>query len=81
MARQIGGTKKISGFPNHFEYVCGVRQVGVLDTEARCGVNMVASLLEENGNRPVEFLLGDITTFKVVLANADVMENGSNYSM
>ncbi len=42
------------------------------------GVNMVASLLEENGFRAVEFLLGDMTTFKVVVANADVIENGTN---
>lgn len=39
---------------------------------------MVASLLEENGIRPAEFLLGDMTTFKVVVANADVIENGTN---
>jgi hypothetical protein len=41
------------------------------------GVNMV-SLLEDNGSRPTEFLLGDMTTFKVVITNADVIENGTN---
>ena len=38
------------------------------------GVNTVASLLEENGSKPAQFLLGDMTTFKVVVTNADVIE-------
>ena len=42
------------------------------------GVNTVSTLLEENGNTPAEFLLGDYTTFKVVVQNADVIGNDTN---
>ena len=42
------------------------------------GVNTVSTLLEENKSNPAEFLLGDYTTFKVVVQNADVIENGSS---
>jgi len=42
------------------------------------GVNTVSALLEENGSKPATFLLGDITTFKVVVSNADVIENGAD---
>ena len=42
------------------------------------GVNTVSTLLEENGSFPAEFLLGDYTTFKVVVQNTDVIENGTN---
>lgn len=41
-------------------------------------VNTVSTLLEDNGSSPVEFLLGDYTTFKVVVKNADSIENGTN---
>lgn len=41
------------------------------------GVNTVATLLEENGNSPAKFILGDITTFKVLVENADVIGNGT----
>ena len=42
------------------------------------GVNTVSTLLEENKSNPAEFLLGDYTNFKVVVQNADVIENGTN---
>lgn len=42
------------------------------------GVNTVSTLLEENKSNPAEFLLGDYTTFKVVVKNADVIECGTN---
>ena len=42
------------------------------------GVNSVSTLLEENKSNPAEFLLGDYTTFKVVVQNADVMESCTN---
>ena len=45
------------------------------------GVNTVSTLLEENGNTPAEFLLSDYTTFKVVVRNADVIENGTNVTV
>lgn len=41
-------------------------------------VNTVSTLLYDNGSSPVEFLLGDYTTFKVVVKNADVIENVTN---
>lgn len=44
------------------------------------GVNTVSTLLEENGSVPAEFLLSDYTTFKVVVQNADVIENDTNVS-
>ena len=44
------------------------------------GVNTVSTLLEENKSNPAEFLLGDYTTFKVVVKNADVIENGTEKS-
>lgn len=42
------------------------------------GVNTVSTLLEENGSVPAEFLLGDYTTFKVLVKNADVIDNDTN---
>ena len=42
------------------------------------GVNTVSTLLEENKSNPAEFLLGDYTTFKVVVQNADVIANGTD---
>ena len=42
------------------------------------GVNTVSTLLEENKSNPAEFLLGDYTTFKVVVQNADVIEKGTD---
>lgn len=45
------------------------------------GVNTVATLLEDNGNTPAEFLLSDYTTFKVLVKNADVIEKTPNVSV
>lgn len=42
------------------------------------GVNTVSTLLEENKSNPAEFLLGDYTTFKVVVQNTDVIDNGTD---
>ncbi len=42
------------------------------------GVNTVSTLLEENKSNPAKFLLGDYTTFKVVVQNADVIDNGTD---
>lgn len=41
-------------------------------------VNTVSTLLYDNGSFPVAFLLGEYTTFKVVVKNADVIENVTN---
>ncbi|WP_301749142.1 helix-turn-helix domain-containing protein, partial [uncultured Muribaculum sp.] len=38
-------------------------------------------LLEENKSNPAEFLLGDYTTFKVVVQNADVIEKGTDVTV
>ncbi len=45
------------------------------------GVNTVSTLLEENKSNPAEFLLGDYTTFKVVVQNADVIEKGTDVTV
>ena len=42
------------------------------------GVNTVAALLEENKSNPAEFLLGDYATIKVVVQNADVIDDTKN---
>lgn len=42
------------------------------------GVNTVSILLEENGNPPAQFLLSDYTTFKVVVGNADVIDDNTD---
>ena len=44
------------------------------------GISMVQETLQENGNSPAEFILNDISTFKVVLytAYANAEENTGN---
>ena len=72
------GKVNIENFPNETDY----RNPNIAEIMANLGyvnrfgsgVNTVASLLEENGSKPAQFLLGDMTTFKVVVTNADVIE-------
>lgn len=79
------GKVNVENFPDETDY----RNPNIAEIMANLGyvnrfgsgVNTVASLLEENGSRPAEFLLGDMTTFKVVVANADVIENGTNVTV
>lgn len=76
------GKVNIENFPNETDY----RNPNIAEIMANLGyvnrfgsgVNTVSSLLEENQSSPAEFLLGDFTTFKVVVANADAMESSSN---
>ena len=72
------GKVNVENFPDETDY----RNPNIAEIMANLGyvnrfgsgVNTVASLLEENGSRPAQFLLGDMTTFKVVVTNADVTE-------
>lgn len=76
------GKVNIENFPNETDY----RNPNIAEIMANLGyvnrfgsgVNTVSSLLEENQSSPAEFLLGDFTTFKVVVANADVIESTGN---
>ena len=42
------------------------------------GINMVQDVLTENGNTPAKFVLDDITTFKVVVHNAEYVSQIEN---
>lgn len=72
----------IENFPNETDY----RNPNIAEIMANLGyvnrfgsgVNTVSSLLEENQSSPAKFLLGDYTTFKVVVANADAIESCGN---
>lgn len=76
------GKVNIENFPNETDY----RNPNIAEIMANLGyvnrfgsgVNTVSSLLEENQSSPAEFLLGDFTTFKVVVANADAIESSDN---
>jgi len=76
------GKVNIENFPNETDY----RNPNIAEIMANLGyvnrfgsgVNTVSSLLEENQSSPAEFLLGDFTTFKVVVANADAIESSGN---
>lgn len=77
------GKVNIENFPNETDY----RNPNIAEIMANLGyvnrfgsgVNTVSSLLEENQSSPAEFLLGDFTTFKVVVANADAIESSGNH--
>ncbi|MCM1140702.1 MAG: putative DNA binding domain-containing protein [Muribaculum sp.] len=79
------GKVNIENFPDETDY----RNPNIAEIMANLGyvnrfgsgVNTVASLLGENGSKPAQFLLGDMTTFKVVVANADVIENGTDVTV
>lgn len=76
------GKVNIENFPNETDY----RNPNIAEIMANLGyvnrfgsgVNTVSSLLEENQSSPAKFLLGDYTTFKVVVANADAIESSGN---
>lgn len=76
------GKVNIENFPNETDY----RNPNIAEIMANLGyvnrfgsgVNTVSSLLEENQSSPAVFLLGDFTTFKVVVANADAIECSGN---
>lgn len=76
------GKVNIENFPNETDY----RNPNIAEIMANLGyvnrfgsgVNTVSSLLEENQSSPAEFILGDYTTFKVVVTNADAIESSGN---
>lgn len=76
------GKVNVENFPNETDY----RNPNIAEIMANLGyvnrfgsgVNTVSSLLEENQSRPAEFILGDYTTFKVVVTNADAIESSGN---
>lgn len=43
------------------------------------GINMVQDVLTENGNTPAQFILDDITTFKVVVHNAEYVAKPEDF--
>ncbi|MDE5800991.1 MAG: hypothetical protein K2H74_08230, partial [Paramuribaculum sp.] len=51
------------------------------DNRFDSGVNPSSMRIEENKINPAEFLLGDYTTFKVVVQNADVIENDTDKTL
>ena len=78
------GKVNIENFPNETDYRNPVIAEIMLNlgyvNRFGSGVNTVSSLLASNGNKPAKFLLGDYTTFKVVIENADVTVNEEQYS-
>ncbi len=76
------GKVNLENFPNETDY----RNPNIAEIMLNLGyvnrfgneVNTVSTLLEENKSNPAKFLLGDYTTFKVVVQNADVIDNGTD---
>jgi ATP-dependent DNA helicase RecG len=76
------GKVNLENFPNETDY----RNPNIAEIMANLGyvnrfgsgVNTVSALLESNGSGPATFLLGDMTTFKVVVKNADVSADGDD---
>lgn len=79
------GKVNLENFPNETDY----RNPNIAEIMLNLGyvnrfgssVNTVSTLLEENKSNPAEFLLGDYTTFKVVVQNADVIEKGTDVTV
>lgn len=79
------GKVNIENFPNETDY----RNPNIAEIMANLGyvnrfgsgVNTVANLLDENGSEPAHFLLGDMTTFKVVVVNADAMQDDTDVTV
>lgn len=79
------GKVNLENFPNETDY----RKPNIAEIMLNLGyvnrfgsgVNTVSTLLEENKSIPAEFLLGDYTTFKVVVQNADVIEKGTDVTV
>lgn len=76
------GKVNLENFPNETDY-CNPNIAEIMlnlgyVNRFGSGVNTVSTLLEENKSNPAEFLLGDYTTFKVIVQNADVIESGTD---
>ena len=69
------GKARIENFPNENDYrnpvvAEAMKTLGYVNKFGR-GINMVQDVLTENGNTSAQFVLDDITTFKVVVWNAE----------
>ena len=69
------GKARIENFPNENDYrnpvlAEAMKTLGYVNKFGR-GINMVQDVLTENGNTSAQFVLDDITTFKVVVRNAE----------
>ena len=78
------GKARIENFPHENDYrnpvlAEAMKTLGYVNQFGR-GISMVQETLQENGNSPAEFILNDISTFKVVLytAYANAEENTGN---
>ena len=76
------GKARIENFPNENDYrnpvlAEAMKTLGYVNKFGR-GINMVQGILDENGNVPAQFVLDDITIFKVVVHNAE--HKGSDVS-
>lgn len=70
------GKVRPENFPNENDYrnpviAEAMKSLGYVNRFSR-GVNMVQEILEENKNGKALFNFGDITTFKVIVENADI---------
>lgn len=76
------GKVNLENFPNETDYRNPIIAEIMLNlgyvNRFGSGVNTVSTLLEENKSNPAVFLLGDYTTFKVIVQNADVIANGTD---
>lgn len=69
------GKARVENFPNENDYrnpvvAEAMKTLGYVNKFGR-GINMVQDVLTENGNTEAHFVLDDITTFKVVVRNAE----------
>ena len=69
------GKARIENFPNENDYrnpvvAEAMKTLGYVNKFGR-GINMVQDVLTGNGNTSAQFVLDDITTFKVVVRNAE----------
>ena len=69
------GKARIENFPNENDYrnpvlAEAMKTLGYVNKFGR-GINMLQDVLTENGNTSAQFVLDDITTFKVVVRNAE----------
>lgn len=76
------GKARVENFPNENDYrnpvvAEAMKTLGYVNKFGR-GINMVQDVLTENGNTPAKFVLDDITTFKVVVHNAEYVSQIEN---
>lgn len=76
------GKARPENFPNENDYrnpviAEAMKILGYVNRFSR-GVNMVQEALANNKSKPAIFQLDDITTFKVIVYNADTIQHGTN---